>query len=130
MERVRHPVAVMKLPNSARWSTRFAGLDPFGALEVADVADDGVDLFGRDVRDRRHIAEVPVVCSDAFVYGVVEGEVGVVSDFVEAIDEGWASRRAVGVLAMADGAAVLEGIFAGVRGGFGNSCTGGWFDLV
>ena len=32
-----------------RRSTGFAGGDAFGALEVADVADDGVDLFGWDI---------------------------------------------------------------------------------
>ena len=39
-----------------------------------------------DVGDRRHVAEVPVVRGHAFVDGVVEGEVGVVSDFVETVD--------------------------------------------
>ena len=42
--------------------------------------------------DRRHVAEVPVVCGDAFVDGVVEGEVGVMADFVEAVDYGRAGR--------------------------------------
>ena len=67
-------------------STGLAGLYAFGALKVADVADDGVDFFRWDVRDWWHVSEVPVVGDDAFVDGVVEGEVGMVSDLVEAVD--------------------------------------------
>ena len=89
-------------------SARFAGGDAFGALEVAYVADDGVDLGGFDVGDRRHVAEVPVVCGHAFVDGVVEGEVGMMSDFVETVYKWRAGCGAVGLLSVTDGASVLE----------------------
>ena len=79
-----------------------------GALEVADVTDYGVDLGGVDVGYWWHVAEVPVVGDDAVVDGVVEGEVGVVTDLVEAVDQGWAGCGAVGLLAVADCATVLE----------------------
>ena len=63
-------------------STRFAGGKAFGSLKVPDVADDGVDLFRCDVWDGWHVAEVPMMGDDAFVYCVVEREIGVVSDLV------------------------------------------------
>ena len=62
--------------------TRLAGREAFGALEVADVTDDGVDFGWLDVWYRRHVSEVPVVRDYAFVDGVVEREVGVMSDLV------------------------------------------------
>ena len=89
-------------------STRLTGGDAFGALEVADVADYCVDLCRFDVGYREHVAEVPVVGCYAFVDGVVEREVGVMSDLVEAVDEGWAGLGSFGLLAVTDGAAVLE----------------------
>ena len=63
-------------------STGFAGGDSFGALEVADVADDGIDLFGCDVGDGWHVAEVPMMSGHTVVDGVTERKVGVVADLV------------------------------------------------
>ena len=79
-------VRAFNVPNRDRLgrdrSARFTGGDAFSALQVADVADDGIDLSGFNVRDWGHVPKVPVVRGYAFVHGVVKGEVGVMSDFV------------------------------------------------
>lgn len=105
-------VLAFNVTNRDRWgsnrSARLASSYPFDALQVADVADDGVDLGGFDVGYRRHVAEVPVVRDHAFVNGVVEGEVGMMSNFVEAVYKGWSGLGAVGLLSVTDCASVLE----------------------
>jgi hypothetical protein len=67
---------------------RPASFDAIGPLELADIARDLGDLRRGDGRLRRHIAEAPVVRGHPSSDGELEGDVGVVSGLVEAVDEG------------------------------------------
>ncbi len=86
--------------------------DSGGELEVADVADDLVDLGFREAGDGEHVAEGPVVLADAAEDGEVEGGVGVVAGVVDAVDEGGALVGASGGGAVALGAVGVEEGFA------------------
>ena len=86
--------------------------DSGGELEVADVADDLVDLGLGDAGDGEHVAEGPVVLADAAEDGEVEGGVGVVAGVVDAVDEGGALVGADGGGAVALGAVGVEDCFA------------------
>ncbi len=65
-----------------RRSAWLSGCDAFGALQISDVADDGVEFVFVDIGYGRHIAEGPVVGGDPVVHSVAEGVVAVMSDFV------------------------------------------------
>ena len=83
-----------------------------GELEVADVADDLVDLGLGDAGDGEHVAELPVVLADAAEDGKTKGGVGVVAGVVDAVDEGGALVGADGGGAVALGAVGVEDCFA------------------
>ncbi len=76
------------------------------------MADYGIYLFGLNVWDRGHVAEVPVVSRYAVVDGIVEREVGMMADLVESIDQRRAGRSSFGCFPVADGTTVLERFFA------------------
>ncbi len=87
-------------------------VDAGGALEVADVADDLVDLGLGDAGDGEHVAEGPVVLADAAYHGEVEGGVAVVAGVVDAVDQGGAEVGAGGFGSVALGAVGVEDGFA------------------
>ena len=69
----------------------FVGIEnAVGELEFTDVADDLVDLGFSYAGDREHVAEVPVVLTDAAEDGEVEGRVAVVARVVDTVDQGGA----------------------------------------
>ena len=63
---------------------------------------------GFDVGYRRHVVEVPVVRDHTFDDGVVEGDVGMMSDFVKAVHQWWPGCGTIGLLSVADGSTDIE----------------------
>ncbi len=94
---------------------RPASFDAIGPLELADIACDLGDLRRGDGGLRRHVAETPVVRGHASSDGELEGDVGVVSGLVDAVDQRRSRRAAVGVLPVAPGAVEVECAFLGLR---------------
>ena len=86
--------------------------DAGGALEVADVADDLVDLGFGDAGDGEHVAEGPVVLTDAAKNSEMEGGIAMVARVVDAVDKGGAEVGAGGFGAVALGAVGVEDGFA------------------
>lgn len=56
-------------------------------LEPADVFHDLIDVVGRHPFDLRHVAELPVVRSDAVGRGILEGRITVMIGLVNLMDE-------------------------------------------
>lgn len=56
-------------------------------LEPADVFHDLIDVVGRHPLDLRHVAELPMVRSDAVGRGVLEGRIAMMIGFIDLVDK-------------------------------------------